>query len=231
MEYANRENSSKGDASRNDGDGMVDFKDLAHRLALTSPSLLKDAELMAIAEGGLSGTLPPIVDESPIESPSNADVRPNDSSRAAVLAAIEYGRRLAESQLFPEAQPTKLSSTAAAKAYCRKAFLRLSIEAKQEEMHVITLDTKNQVISQHLVTVGTLDASLVHPREIFRPAILDAASSIMLVHNHPSGDPTPSREDLTVTKRIEDAGRILGIDVLDHIVVAKNGLVSIREVN
>ena len=90
-------------------------------------------------------------------------------------------------------------------------------------------DTKNQVIDTHQVTVGTLDASLVHPREVFRPAIKDAASSVILVHNHPSGDPTPSREDYAVTDRLTDSGKLLGIDILDHIVLGHGQAVSIRE--
>ena len=94
----------------------------------------------------------------------------------------------------------------------------------------MTLDTKNQVIDTHQITVGTLDASLVHPREVFRPAIKDAASSIILLHNHPSGDPTPSPEDHAVTRRLESSGKTLGIDVLDHIVLGRNSAVSIREV-
>jgi DNA repair protein RadC len=86
-----------------------------------------------------------------------------------------------------------------------------------------------QVVGTHQISVGTLDRSLVHPREVFRPAIRDAAKSILLVHNHPSGDPTPSEDDLVLTKRLEEAGSILGIHLLDHIVVARGGESSIRD--
>ena len=89
----------------------------------------------------------------------------------------------------------------------------------------MTLDTKNQVLTSHHTTTGTLDASLVHPREVFQPAIKNAASSILLAHNHPSGDPTPSREDIAVTRRLAE----VGIDVLDHIVLGKGRCVSIQE--
>ena len=85
------------------------------------------------------------------------------------------------------------------------------------------------MIATHQITVGTLDASLVHPREVFRSAIKDAASSIILAHNHPSGDATPSREDRAVTDRLTDAGKLIGIDVLDHIVMGSESIVSIRE--
>lgn len=91
--------------------------------------------------------------------------------------------------------------------------------ADQEEMLVAILDTKLAAKRIVRVTRGTLDASIVHPREVFRPAIQDAASAILLVHQHPSGDPTPSKADLDVTRRIKEAGTILGIPLIDHIVV------------
>ena len=99
-----------------------------------------------------------------------------------------------------------------------------------EEFHVIALDTKNKIVGTFRITRGTLDASLVHPREVFKPAILLSASSILLVHNHPSGDPTPSREDIAVTDRLTESGKILGIDVLDHIVYGDgDSAISIAE--
>ena len=142
-------------------------------------------------------------------------------------AAIELGRRVVESDTGET--KTKIRGSADAIEYCRNHFSRLIREAKQEEFHVVTLNTKNVVINSHQVTVGTLDASLVHPREVFRRAIKDVSSSIILAHNHPSGDPTPSREDFAVTNRLEESGKLLGIDVLDHIVMAKDGCVSIKE--
>jgi len=100
----------------------------------------------------------------------------------------------------------------------------------RESFVVVHLDTKHRPLSVEVATTGTLDASLVHPREVFKGAILAGASAVLLMHNHPSGDPTPSREDFAVTKRIEEAGEILGIQVLDHIVVGENDTRSIREV-
>ena len=88
---------------------------------------------------------------------------------------------------------------------------------------VLMLDTKNRVIGINTVSVGILDSALVHPREVFKPAILCNASSIILAHNHPSGDPSPSFEDQRVTKRIKEAGDLLGIEVLDHVVVGEQG--------
>ena len=91
--------------------------------------------------------------------------------------------------------------------------------ADREHFVVLLLDTQNQVIGIHTVTVGTLDASLVHPREVFKTTILANAASVLLAHNHPSGDPTPSAEDLMVTRQLSEAGITVGIEVLDHVVV------------
>ncbi|BAM05374.1 JAB domain-containing protein [Phycisphaera mikurensis] len=143
-----------------------------------------------------------------------------------VLAAVELGRRVAAAaEAPPEAT---ITGTASALAFCRRRFARLATDGVQEEFHVVTLDTRHHVIGTHRVTVGTLDASLVHPREVFRPTLRDAAAAVLLVHNHPSGDPSPSPEDHAVTRRLEAAGRTLGVEVLDHIVVASQGSVSIR---
>ncbi|QDV69322.1 hypothetical protein Poly24_30370 [Rosistilla carotiformis] len=144
-----------------------------------------------------------------------------------IMAGIELGRRIAAMSEAPAT--TKICSTAEAAAFCRRHFARLVSDMRREEFHIVTLDTKNQVIDTHCITVGTLDASLVHPREVFRAAIKDAAQSIVLVHNHPSGDPSPSPEDFAVTRRLESAGETIGISVLDHIVLGRQGHVSIRQ--
>lgn len=144
-----------------------------------------------------------------------------------IMAGIELGRRVAA--LTDKKITSKISSSSDAIEFCQNHFARLILSGKQEEFHIVTLDTKNQVIDTHCITVGTLDASLVHPREVFRAAIKDAASSIILVHNHPSGDPTPSREDFAVTNRLAESGKTIGIDVLDHIVLGKPNSVSIQE--
>lgn len=145
-----------------------------------------------------------------------------------IMAGIELGRRVAA--LSDDQLMHKISSSAEAIQFCQNHFSRLIAAGKQEEFHIVTLDTKNQVIDTHCITVGTLDASLVHPREVFRAAIKDAASSVILVHNHPSGDPTPSREDIAVTRRLMESGTLIGIDVLDHIVLGRPTSISIQEI-
>ena len=91
------------------------------------------------------------------------------------------------------------------------------------------LDYRNQEIKREIISVGSLNASLVHPREVFEPAVRNLAAQIILAHNHPSGDPQPSEDDITVTKRLIAAGKIMGIEVVDHIIVVKNGFFSFKE--
>lgn len=149
---------------------------------------------------------------------------------ARLMAGIELGRRVAEEKQKYQL-PEKICSTDNAIKFCEIHFCRLISDGKQEEFHIVTLNTKMHVTGSHRITIGTLDASLVHPREVFRPAIKDSASGILLVHNHPSGDATPSREDHAVTRRLEEAGQLLGIDVIDHVILAKRGSVSIKAVS
>ncbi|MBC3898531.1 DNA repair protein RadC [Acetobacterium malicum] len=111
-------------------------------------------------------------------------------------------------------------STPSEAAGLGKRFLE---DLDREQVIVCCLDNKNQPVSINVVSVGTLNSSLVHPREVFKTAILSNAASIILFHNHPSGDPEPSQEDITITTRIKDAGLILGIELLDHIIIGSNG--------
>jgi len=100
---------------------------------------------------------------------------------------------------------------------------------KQEHFIALYLDTKNKLIQDKLISKGTLNASLIHPREVFNYAIKASANSIILVHNHPSGDATPSTEDEVVTKNLANAGELLGIHVLDHVIIGEHDFTSLRE--
>jgi len=91
------------------------------------------------------------------------------------------------------------------------------------------LNTKNHIIARETLSMGTLNASLVHPREVFKAAVQKSSASIICVHNHPSGDPTPSPEDIALTKRLAEAGHLMGIDVLDHLVIGDGRFVSLKE--
>ena len=151
------------------------------------------------------------------------------ASYAQIMAGVELGRRIAKAEASQRREKLRITSSAVAIEFCADRFSALAADAVQEEFHIVTLDTKHQPLATHRITVGTLDASLVHPREVFRPAIRDAAAAVLLVHNHPSGDPTPSREDHQVTDRLTEAGKLIGIQVLDHIVVARTRSLSIRD--
>lgn len=139
-----------------------------------------------------------------------------------IKAAVELGKRLL---IDPEGLRPVIRNPEDAASLVR-AELRYE---PQEHFKVLLLDSKNYVLKVLTVTVGTLNSSLVHPREVFRPAITQSAASVILAHNHPSGDPTPSPEDLQVTRQLVEAGRILGIEVLDHIIIGGIGYVSLKE--
>jgi DNA repair protein RadC len=99
---------------------------------------------------------------------------------------------------------------------------------QREHFIVLLLNARHEVLAKETVSVGSLNASIVHPREVFKPAVLASAASVILVHNHPSGDPEPSEEDISITKRLVNAGELLGIGVLDHVIFAARGVVSLR---
>lgn len=102
-------------------------------------------------------------------------------------------------------------------------------EHMKEHFVVFFLDTRNQEIRREVVSIGTLNYSLVHPREVFEPAVKNLAASIIVAHNHPSGSLEPSDEDLSLTKRLSQAGRLLGIELLDHVIVTKEGFMSFKQ--
>ncbi|MGG3887339.1 JAB domain-containing protein [Brevibacillus panacihumi] len=109
-------------------------------------------------------------------------------------------------------------------------FRKFLQENDREQFLLLCLNTKNEPTAIHTVSVGSLDASIVHPRETFKIAILSISASIIVAHSHPSGDPTPSQQDLAVTKRLREAGELMGITLLDHIIVGSEGaFVSLKE--
>jgi len=141
---------------------------------------------------------------------------------ASLLAALELGRR---SLRKPLEQGQRIQGP---KDVQRHFAARLR-EWRRESFHVVLLDGRHRVLAVEVVSLGTLTASLVHPREVFREAIRRVAAAMLLVHNHPSGDPSPSQEDRDVTRRLEAAGELLGIRVIDHVIIAEQGYFSFRE--
>lgn len=101
-------------------------------------------------------------------------------------------------------------------------------EEAQEVFGILILNSKHKIVAVHEISRGSLNSSIVHPREVFKPAVLHNAAAIICFHNHPSGDPEPSREDIEITKRLVEAGKILCIEVLDHIIVSDEGYTSLK---
>ncbi|HLR64466.1 MAG TPA: DNA repair protein RadC, partial [Pseudogracilibacillus sp.] len=99
----------------------------------------------------------------------------------------------------------------------------------QEHLVAMFLNTKNQIIHRQTIFIGSLNSSIVHPREIFREAVKRSAAAVICAHNHPSGDPTPSKEDIQVTRRLVEAGKIVGIELLDHLIIGSHSYVSLKE--
>lgn len=141
---------------------------------------------------------------------------------AQIRAALELGRRVAVA-VAGERKSIRSPEDAAALVMEDMRYL------DREHFVALLLNVKNQVIARELISIGTLNTSSVHPRELFKPAIRRSAASVILVHNHPSGDPEPSREDLEVTGRLVEAGKILGIEILDHLIIGDNKFISLKE--
>jgi len=102
-------------------------------------------------------------------------------------------------------------------------------EEAQEVFGILVLNIKNKIVAVHEISRGALNSSIIHPREVFKPAILHNAAAIICFHNHPSGDPEPSKEDIKITNCLVEAGEIIGIKILDHIIVSDDGYVSLKE--
>lgn len=139
-----------------------------------------------------------------------------------VKAAIEFGRRVA--RMSREARP--LLTTPQEVADYMMDRLRFQLKEHFVTLH---LDTKGRLIGEEIVSIGSLNAAIAHPREIFKTAIKKSAAAIICLHNHPSGDPTPSYEDIELTRRLVEAGQILGVEVIDHIVIGENCYLSLKE--
>lgn len=141
---------------------------------------------------------------------------------AQIKAAFELGKRLMSESV--ESRPI-FSSAQSVYSYFAPRMKNL----KKEVFSCLLLDSKNRFIREVRVSEGTLSRSLIHPREAFREAVREAAQSVIFIHNHPSGDPSPSRDDITVTERLKNAGEVIGIDVLDHIIIGDGRFVSLKD--
>ncbi|WP_410772109.1 RadC family protein [Fontibacillus sp. BL9] len=179
-------------------------------------SAIHVAQRMLGESGGIRG----IVDLSLDELTKMKGIGP--AKAVQIKASIELGQRLAKTRL-PEAQIIRSPRDAADHLMEQLRYLQ------KEHFVCLFLNTKNHIIAQETLSIGSLNASIVHPREVFRAAIKCSSASVVCAHNHPSGDPTPSPEDIRMTERLCKAGDIVGIDVLDHIVIGDGKFVSLKE--
>lgn len=145
-----------------------------------------------------------------------------DAKALQILAGIELGRRIAKST-FSERITIRSPKDIANLMSEELRYLQ------KEHFVCLFLNTKNHVLAQETLSMGSLNASIVHPREVFRAAIKRSSASIVCVHNHPSGDPTPSPEDIQLTHRLVEAGTIIGIEVLDHVIIGDQRFISLKE--
>lgn len=203
------------------------------KLATRGPQALTDTELIALLLGGgtkgrdvreIAGGVERYLEKAG-GSPSYGDLLTIEGIGPAkaceIMACFELGRRYLGDD-----------GVSGCRIACPEDVLPLVAEwrdRKQEYFLCITLSGAGEVIKRRTVTVGTLNQSLVHPREVFSEAITDRAASVVLVHNHPSGTLDPSTQDIGITRQLVEGGSILGIRVLDHIIVTKNGYASLKE--
>jgi DNA repair protein RadC len=204
------------------------------RLWALGPAALTTAELVAILIGpggtaagvldvsgrlleGGAGSLRRLATRPRAELLLTPGVGPTKAAR--LLAAFELGARLAREERPPAARIREPDDVA-------RLFRGRLRDLQVEEFHLLALDSQSQVLREVLVTRGLLNSSLVHPREVFRAAIAEAAAGIIVVHNHPSGDPTPSAEDRAVTQQLAAAGRLLDLPLYDHVIIAGDRFVS-----
>jgi len=141
---------------------------------------------------------------------------------ASVLAALTLAKRVNTARL---ANLERFTSPAQVFQHFHYRFR----DRRKEYFLILLLDGKNRILREVQISEGSLNQSIVHPREVFNPAVRESAAAVILVHNHPSGDPTPSREDLEISRRLKEAGELLGIRVLDHIIIGDNACVSFVE--
>ncbi|MFD2681439.1 RadC family protein [Bacillus seohaeanensis] len=139
-----------------------------------------------------------------------------------IMAAVELGRRISNLS-YDDRYIIRSPEDGANYVMNDMRFL------SQEHFVCLYLNTKNQVLHKQTIFIGSLNASIVHPREVFKEAFRRSAASIICIHNHPSGDPTPSREDIEVTKRLVECGKIIGIEVLDHLIIGERKYISLKE--
>ena len=201
-------------------DGFLDYEIIELLLTLGTPR--KDCKQMAKEAIKMFRGLQGVLEASFDELRQIKGIGPSNAFGIKLFQAIS--ERYAKEKI-----PKKilLNSPQAVTNYLREKLGR----EKKEYFVILLLDSRNNLIKDTIVSIGTLNANLVHPREVFKEAVDNRAASIIIAHNHPSGDPEPSEDDLEITKRLVESGKILGVEVVDHIIITKTGFISFKEKN
>lgn len=179
-------------------------------------SAIHMAQRILVGTGGIRG----LIDFSLEELTKLNGIGP--AKAVQLKAGIELGQRLAKARL-PDTGNIRNPRNVAEMVMEQLRYLQ------KEHFVCLFLNTKNHIIAQETLSIGSLNASIVHPREVFRAAIKCGSASMICIHNHPSGDPTPSPEDISMTRRLCEVGEIVGIDVLDHIIIGDGEFISLKE--
>ena len=174
------------------------------------------AKVMSLSDQGINALFDITAEEL-------KDIKGIGNAKACqIIAAVEFGKRVASSQSNILG---KVSSPQMVADYFEHELKQLN----KEKFIAVFLNTKNMITSYETISIGSLSASIVHPREVFNRAIKKSAASIILIHNHPSGNPNPSNEDKLITERLCEVGKIVGISVLDHLIISSGGYFSFKE--
>ena len=190
-------------------------------LAILISTGIKEKSAMDIASGILTKhNLSQLVDFSPEQL--NKILGLGKAKVTRILAALELARRLQINKFFTNPfiySPQDIADL----------FIPILKHEKKEQFFIVLLDTKNRFIGKHLISLGSLNSSIVHPREVFRPAVQDSANSIILIHNHPSGDTSPSPDDIVITRQLIAVGKLIEIPVTDHLIIGDNSYCSLQQ--
>lgn len=206
------------------------------RLSKNGPSVLSDSELLAVilqkgtSKDNVIDMSNKLLSKYPIEQLSDmtlSELQEIDGIGPAksmqIVSLFEFMKR------HNKAKNSKKIVTIESAKDVFNYFVEILDNKKKEHFYILLLDSKNQIINHSLISVGLLDASPIHPREVFKEAIKNSAASIVLIHNHPSGDPTPSEQDNEVTQLLINSGDMLGIKVIDHLIIGNNNFYSFKE--
>lgn len=207
------------------------------KLLYAGTAALSNAELLSLIIGSgsrgktstaLAGDILAYTEDN-IGSLGCADVRElsavygvGESKASAIVAAIELGKRVQKEEISKARQPAHDAG------YIADILIPELMYEKREHFIMFCLNTRLQIESKHVISIGNLNTAPIHPREVFAPAIKRRAAAIVVAHNHPSGDVTPSPEDIQATKRLAEAGELLGIKLLDHVIIAGGSYMSMR---